>query len=225
MFIHYLLIYITSYQDIFEYLTVRFFHRIVNDANKNMKESHKEIRRLAEPYLDTRKNDTHTDISTGFAFKLLEREGGDEDTVIPSIILHDVGWKRVPEELHLKVFGPKAESPELNRIHEVEGVKIAREILEKVNYDKDKIEEILRIIDGHDSREEAISLNDRIVKDADKLWRYSKEGFYIDIERFGEILKEGIDRLTPTLDKWFFTNSAEEIAREEIKNRLAESES
>ena len=45
----------------------------------NMRETFKEIRRLAEPYLDTRKNNIHTDISTGFGFKLLEREGGDED--------------------------------------------------------------------------------------------------------------------------------------------------
>ena len=71
----------------------------------------------------------------------------------------------------------------------------------------------------------AISLNDKIVKDADKLWRYSKEGFDIDIERFAETFQEGISRLTSSLNKWFLTNSAKEIAREEIKNRLGESES
>jgi HD superfamily phosphohydrolase YqeK len=191
----------------------------------NMRETFKQIRRLAEPYLDTRKNNIHTDVPTEFVFKLLEREGGDEDVVIPSLILHDVGWNRVPEELHLKIFGPKAISPELNRMHEVAGVEIAKEILKKVNYDKGKTEEILKIIDGHDSRKEAVSLNDKIVKDADKLWRYSKEGFYIDIERFGETLEEGIERITSTLDKWFFTDSAKEIAREELRNRLLESAS
>lgn len=190
-----------------------------------MKEAFKEIRRLAAPYLDTRKNDIHTDIATEFVFKLLEKEGGDEDVVVPAIILHDVGWKRVPEELQLKAFEPKANSPELNRIHEVEGVRIAKEILEKVKYDKDKTEEILRIIDGHDSRKEAFSLNDRIVKDADRLWRYTKEGFDIDTERFSETFPEGINRLTSNLDKWFITNSAKEIAKEEIKKRLGESES
>lgn len=190
----------------------------------NMKKTFEKIRRLAAPYLNTRKNDIHTDISTEFVFKLLEKEGGDEDVVVPSIILHDIGWKRVPEELQLKAFGPKAVSPELNKIHEVEGVKIAKELLEKVNYDKNKTEEILKIIDGHDSRKEAISLNDRIVKDADKLWRYSKEGFDIDVERFAETFDEGIARITSNLAKWFFTNSAKEIARAEIRNRLGESE-
>jgi HD superfamily phosphodiesterase len=190
----------------------------------SMRGTFKKIRSLAEPYLDTRKNDIHTDIATEFAFKLLEKEGGDEDIAIPAIILHDVGWKRVPEELQLKAFGPKAASPELNRIHEVESVKIAKEILEEVNYDKDKAEEILKIIDGHDSRQEAISLNDRIVKDSDKLWRYTQEGLSIDVDRFAETFEEGIERITSALDKWFFTNSAKDIAREEIKKRLAEYE-
>lgn len=188
-----------------------------------MKETFEKIRRFAEPYLNTRKNDIHTDTSTEFVFKLLEKEGGDEDIVIPAIILHDIGWKRVPEELQLKAFGPKATSPELNKIHEVEGMKIAKEILEKVSYDKDKTEEILKIVGGHDSRKEAISSNDRIVKDADRLWRYSKEGFYIDIDRFAETFEEGIARITLNLPEWFFTNSAKEIAREEIKSRLGES--
>ncbi len=187
-----------------------------------MKEIFKQIRRLAGPYLTTRKNDIHTDISIEFAFRLLGKESGNENVTIPSIILHDVGWKRVPEELHLKAFGPNAKSPELNRIHEVEGVKIVREILKKVNYDEDKIDEILNIIDGHDSRKIAISSNDRIVKDADKLWRYSKEGFKIGMERFAIPFEESIDRLTSNIDKWFFTNSAKEIAAGEIKDRLRE---
>ena len=147
-----------------------------------MKPVFKKIRQLAKPYLDTRHNDVHTDISTQLAFELLEREGGDEDIVIPAIILHDTGWKKVPAKLQLKAFGPKASKPELNRLHEVEGVKIAEDILSKLNYDAGKSKCIVEIIDGHDSRLKPLSLYDMIVKDADKLWRYSKSGFYIDIQ-------------------------------------------
>jgi HD superfamily phosphodiesterase len=190
-----------------------------------MEETFEKIRRLAGPYLCTRNNDVHTDIAIEFGFKLLEKEGGDKDVVIPSLILHDVGWKIVPEELQPLAFGPKIKSPELNRMHEVEGAKIAKEILEKLNYDKDKTKEILKIIDGHDSRKEAISLNDRIVKDADKLYRYSKAGIRIDCGRFALTPREAIEVVTSSLDKWLFTNSAKEIAREEIKNRLGESAS
>ncbi len=187
-----------------------------------MKEIFQQIHSLAKPYLDTRSNDIHTNISINFAFKLLKEEGGDENIVIPGILLHDVGWKTVPEELQLTAFGPRATSVELNRKHELEGRNIAKEILETVKYDKHKIEEILEIIDGHDSRLKPLSLNDEIVKDADKLWRYSKEGFYIDRDRFGQTFQEGIDMISSHIEEWFFTDTAKEFAREEIKNRLEE---
>ena len=190
-----------------------------------LKEIFEKIWALARPYLNTRRNDIHTEMSTRVAYMLLAEIGGDEDIVIPAIILHDVGWKKVPENLQLRAFGPRATSRELNRMHEVEGVKIAGDILKKVNYKADRIEEILKIIDGHDSRKEANTLNDRIVKDADKLWRYSKEGFYIDIERFDQTFKEGLNRLRSNINKWFLTNYAKELAIEELENRVRSEES
>jgi len=188
-----------------------------------MKSVFQKIRRLAKPFLDTRHNDVHTEISTQLAFDLLEREGGDEDIVIPAIILHDTGWKRVPAELHLKAFGPKATRPELNRLHEVEGVKIAEDILREINYRADKTKQVLEIIDGHDSRPRSLSLNDMIVKDADKLWRYSKSGFYIDGERFGLSHGESLKRLRCHISEWFFTGTAKEMAIEKLGKRERES--
>ena len=184
-----------------------------------MKSIFKEILHLAEPYLNTRRNDVHVEISTRFAYRLMAIEGGNENIVIPAVILHDVGWKKVPPELHLKAFGPKATMPELNRVHELEGVKIAREILEKVNYAIEEITQILEIIDGHDSRKTAISLEDSIVKDADKLWRFTKEGFAIDNERFEEPYDEGLKRLSKYLPVWFFTGTARKLAEEELQKR------
>jgi HD superfamily phosphodiesterase len=179
----------------------------------------RQIYQLAKPYLNTRHNYVHTEMSVQFAYQLMEAEGGNEGIVIPAIILHDVGWKKVPEELHLKAFGPKATMPELNRIHEVEGVKIAKDILEKVNYDVEEMTQILEIIDGHDSRKQSVSLNDRIVKDADKLWRFSREGFNIDNERFGESYAAGLNRLSKYLPVWFFTSTARKLAGEELQKR------
>jgi HD superfamily phosphodiesterase len=187
-----------------------------------MKPVFKKIRQLAKPFLDTRHNDVHTAISTQLAFELLKKEGGDEDIVIPAVILHDTGWKRVPTELHLEAFGPNATRPELNRLHETEGVKIAEEILHKLEYDPHKIKMILAIIDGHDSRPKSISLNDMIVKDADKLWRYSKSGFYIDIDRFGESHAEGLDRLRSKMSGWFFTAAARKMAGDKLSKREKE---
>ncbi len=187
-----------------------------------MKPVFKKIWQFARPYFDTRHNAVHTEISARFACQLLKREGGDEDIVIPAIILHDVGWKKETVEMNLEAFGPGATNPELNRSHEMEGVKIAKNILKKVNYKTDKMNQILEIIDGHDSRKDAISLNDMIVKDADKLWRYSKSGFYIDVKRFGESVNQGLDRLQGNLLKWFFTVTAKEMAAEKLSRREKE---
>ena len=189
-----------------------------------MKSIFKEILRLTEPYLNTRRNDVHVEISTRFAYQLLAIEGGDENIVIPAVILHDVGWKKIPPELHLKAFGPKATMPEINRLHELEGVKIAGGILAKVDYDIEKITQILEIIDGHDSRKTSISLEDSIVKDADKLWRFTKKGFAIDNERFEESRVEGLNRLNNYLPIWFFTGTARKLAEEELHKRERESE-
>jgi hypothetical protein len=62
--------------------------------------------------------------------------------VIPAMILHDVGWKEIPENLQLKFFGPNRVSSDSYRKHEAAGAKIARGILEKVDYDGGKIGEV-----------------------------------------------------------------------------------
>jgi hypothetical protein len=187
-----------------------------------MRRIFEEIWELARPYLDTRDNEIHTKISVEFGFKLLEAEGGDEEVVIPAIMLHDVGWKEVPEDIQLKGFGPKVTLPELTKIHEDEGVKIAKDILEKINYDSNKAEEILRIVGGHDSGKEPISLNDKLVKDADKLFRYTKE--YIDIyaEKFELTHEQMCARHEEKLSKWFLTQSGSEMAKAELEKRLKE---
>lgn len=49
-------------------------------------------------------------------------------------------------------------------MHETEGVKIAEKILTGLNYDQENILEILAIIDGHDTRQAALSLNYQALK-------------------------------------------------------------
>ena len=140
-------------------------------------------------------------------------------------MLHDVGWKKVPEELQLKGFGPKVSLPELTKIHEDEGVEIAKHILEKLNYDSNKAEEILRIVGGHDSRKEPISLNDKLVKDADKLFRYTREYADIYVEKFQFTYGQMHARHKKKLGKWFLTRSGSEMAKAELERRFKEIES
>ncbi|MBI4790549.1 MAG: HD domain-containing protein [Chloroflexi bacterium] len=177
---------------------------------------------LAAPYLDTRDNDLHVRTARQFAERILEQVQADEDIVIPAILLHDLGWKMIPEELQSTAYGPVIQDPELNRKHEVEGVRLARDILQQVNYDPAKTKEILTIIDGHDSRPVALSVNDQIVKDADKLWRLSEKGFRLFQRTFGIPPMEFAEWFSQQVDRWFFTDAAKVIARQEIANRKAE---
>jgi HD superfamily phosphodiesterase len=182
------------------------------------------IHEKAKPYLDTRQNEIHIDLSYAFARRLLScYTDADEEIVVPAILLHDVGWKAVPEEKLSNAFGPKAEDSESLRLHEVEGARIAGSILNSLNYDGEKTKEILSIIEGHDSRRESLSLNDALVKDADKLWRFTPTGVKIDHVRFGIERETYLDFLGTTIDTWLFTPEGRAVAREALDEAMAAS--
>lgn len=176
-----------------------------------------QIYQKAEVYWDTRHNDIHLPLAYDFAQQLLAHyPEADEEIVLPAILLHDVGWKMVPEEKQLNAFGPKATDTASNRLHEMEGVRIAEEILTSLHYDPTKTEQILTIIDGHDSRLEALSLNDKLVKDADKLWRFTTTGIEIDHRRFKIERTAYLDYLDQKIEVWLFTPEAKVIAQTEL---------
>ena len=49
-------------------------------------------------------------------------------------------------------------------------------MLRSTGWSEEIIQAVCEIIDGHDTRPDPRHLNDRIVRDADKLWRYSVTG-------------------------------------------------
>jgi len=173
---------------------------------------------LASPYLQTRSNGIHIAVSKRFGESLLLTEKGDPEIVIPAILLHDVGWSKLTEEMQNKAFGPGSDKS-LNRIHEVEGVKIAAGILAEVNFDKTKAEEIINIIDGHDSRLTTISDNDMIVKDSDKLFRFTCEGLIFYLNTLKGTVEERLVWLSTKVDCWLFTQAAKVMAWEELDKR------
>jgi len=131
----------------------------------------------ARPWLDVRSNDEHTLISYRLGQALLRTcPGLDAAVVLPAILMHDVGWKRFPPEQLAQAVGPNPKYPELQRAHEIEGVKIAAEAFARLAIPRVVTEQILAIIDGHDTRKAAISPEDAVMKDADKLWRFTDHG-------------------------------------------------
>lgn len=131
----------------------------------------------AAAYLDVRDNDGHTIYAYGLARALVDlHPDADADIVLPAILLHDTGWSQVPPEEVLSAIEPGGGRHDLVLRHEKEGARIARTVLEELGFAAAAVDEIVAIIDGHDTRREAISLNDALVKDADKLWRLTPHG-------------------------------------------------
>ena len=183
-----------------------------------------EIYALALPHLMTRRNDVHTRICYGFALRLLKREGGDPDIVVPGVLLHDVGWIKVPEELQPLAFGPKMTRPDLRDLHEREGAAMAAAILAGVGYPQALSERIRLIILRHDSGRTAETVEEALVKDSDKLYRFSRNGFYMDVEYFSARHGAHLDFLEERLDRWFLTPTGRRLARVELRARRREVE-
>lgn len=143
---------------------------------------------LAKDKLRTRDNDAHCLYAYGIAQALLSQiPDAQENIVLPAILIHDIGWSTVDERENLEAIAPDRDGSRHHLVvqHEKEGAKIARQILTEVGLPAADIDEICNIIDGHDTRLEPISLNDSLVKDADKIWRVTPHGRRVVNDWFG----------------------------------------
>jgi HD superfamily phosphodiesterase len=189
-----------------------------------LKEVFEKIWKLAEPYQDQREDDGHARTSLDYALKLVETEDVNPDVVIPAIILHDIGYSQIPQERRMKIFAPDASPGERSGVqyeHQVEGVMLALKILRQVDYPPELTDEILQIISGHDTRKGFISRNEGVVRDADKLWRTSKQGFFVAEERAKKREAERFKRMAKGLRNkdYFATRSALKMALSDLKDR------
>ena len=149
----------------------------------------------AKPYLDVRNNDEHTLVAYGVAKALLAQlPEAEEDVVLPAVLLHDVGWKRIPPDLLLLAIGKNPTRRDLVYEHERHSVVIAGDILRR--HGVGRVEEILAIIAGHDTDNTARSLNDAVMKDADKGWRTTPHGMRIIRGWYDWSLEDYIEMVT-----------------------------
>ena len=174
---------------------------------------------LAEPYWQTRSNEIHVPESYALAQELLTAHPEvDPDIVLPAVLLHDIGYMAVPSDDHLKGLAGavKGWEPDITRRHEIQGAALAGEILAGVGWDAGRTAAIQDIVDGHDSRAEAVSREDELVKDADKLWRYTESAVRI-CHSWMELTPEAfMEWVGSEIDRWFFTAAARDIARREL---------
>lgn len=195
-------------RDITEYLPTAFIGGPIP-----LEEHHRRIWELAVPYLNVRDNDVHTIYAYGIARALTQlHPEANPEVVLPAIILHDTGWSTVPEDEILSAIAPDAGRPELIIQHEKEGARIATEVLTEVGHSPELIEEIVEIIDGHDSRKTALSLNDALMKDADKLWRLTPHGVDTVMNWFGLTREQAHLLIDSRLHPYLLTDTGRTMA-------------
>ena len=100
----------------------------------------------------------------------------DSEILMPVALLHDVGYANVPKN-------SDSYNLDIRKLHSEEGAKIAKNILEKLNYPNKKIAEIERLILKHDNWAFGDSFKDEptllFFQNFDFMWMASKEGFEI----------------------------------------------
>ncbi len=190
--------------------------------NKLLRQRDTEIWLAARPWLDVRSNDEHTLISYRLGIALLRVHPDVEaDIVLPAILLHDVGWKMFSEEKLTLAIGPNAKYPELQRAHEIESVRISRSELERLGMAENYIGRIVAIVDGHDTRPRALSREDALMKDADKLWRFTPHGIACLSDWFETPPKETVAMLESYVTPKLITEAGRTMAQALLANGAA----
>jgi len=125
------------------------------------------------------------------AHELCMHEGVDHKVMIPFVILHDIGYCRCPKENCAKI--------EMRMWHTRHGADIARDILNKIGYDKKASEEIIFCIANHANwalgQNEVFkkNINLGLFSDLGFTWLVSPKGFEIIMKRKKLTRSEMID--------------------------------
>ncbi|MDI3329326.1 MAG: HD domain-containing protein [Micrococcus sp.] len=170
------------------------------------------------PESRTRSNDIHLPTSTAYAQRLCDAyPQADRELVLATIILHDTGWAHVDESRIISEgFQGDWRKAAIRYEHEAKGCLVARRVLPGLGYDEEFIERVCEIIDGHDTRQVAFSLEDALVRDADRLWRFDITGVCVSSSWFGMDPATYTDRLDREILPELITGAAVQMARTDL---------
>ena len=150
---------------------------------------------LAKPYLDRNEFGIgHTERVLRIAKGKLKIPRGDEELVVASIILHDIGGSTVKDQYE-------------------KGPKIAADLLRQLDYSEAFVQEVCEIIRTHHDRPDNPREAFKILFDADQLVRFSEE-------EFSHYESEGID-WNLIINRMYFEETKRN-AREALKTRKRE---
>jgi HD superfamily phosphodiesterase len=166
----------------------------------------------------TRGNDIHLPISLAYAERLCRAyPDADAELVRVAILLHDTGWAHVDESRIISEgFAGDWRKAAIRYEHEAEGCNVARRVLPGLGYSAEFIERVCEIIDGHDTRPVAYSLEDALVRDADRLWRFDQAGIALASSWFGMSPDVYTDRLAAEIVPELITEAAVRIGTADL---------
>lgn len=167
----------------------------------------------------TRANDIHLPMSFAYAERLCAvHPDADALVVRIAILLHDTGWARVEDESRILTEGFAGDwrSSDVRFEHERHGCDIAREVLPRLGYDSALVQRVTDIVDGHDTRLESRSIEDSLVRDADRLWRFTTTGIALASAWFALTPAEYCARLRTDVVPELLTDAAVAMALAEL---------
>lgn len=175
------------------------------------------------PESRARSNDIHLPVSLAFAERLCDAYPAADDLLVRvAILLHDTGWGRVDESRIISEgFSGDWCKAAIRFEHEKLGCEIAREVLPPLGYDETFVEEVATIIDGHDTRKEAKSLEDALMRDADRLWRFDHAGIALASGWFAMDPSSYCDRLEAEIVPELLTEAGMAMAMADLQRSRA----
>ncbi|AXJ10940.1 HD domain-containing protein [Arthrobacter sp. PM3] len=171
----------------------------------------------------TRGNDIHLPISLAFAERLCRAHpDADAELVRVATLLHDTGWAHVDESRIISEgFAGDWRKAAIRYEHEKQGCVVARRVLPGLGYPAEFVDRVCAIIDGHDTRFVARSLEDALVRDADRLWRFDQAGIALASSWFGLDPAAYTDRLAAEIVPELITQAAVDMATADLGRSTA----
>jgi HD superfamily phosphodiesterase len=158
---------------------------------------------------------------------LLTHEEGNEEIVIPTLYLHDIGWSAINFDDFRNASPERKRKTMSLSLHMKQGAVLAKKILDDLGYDPQKITTIISIIAIHDEPDKVFAMENpsaTLIVEADRMDRYGAESIERFITMFGKDYMRGDQwkiaaaRLRKGLGLWFKTKTgkalAEKLARD-----------
>lgn len=188
-----------------------------------------ELKKRVKPYLDNGRSGDyeHTLRAVGYGKELLRHEKGEEGIVIPTLYLHDIGWGKVDFQDFINIPSPSRKKDAASvELHMKRGAKLAKRILEEVDYDAEATQTIVSIIAVHDRPEKIFAMKNpsaTLVLESDYLDKFGAQSLFRFDTMFkskpisDKAKKDAAAFLREGLQTWFKTRTAKRMALELAK--------